>query len=158
MGACVTQHPGSHGRKAFWTGGTHNLLSPHSTPGSFAGRQRDLQWLLAQGSAGKAEEELETGECPWKAVGLITILLYSQETQRIPTEEVQLEVLLSNGQKVKVNILTSDQTEDVLEVSAFWGRVGQPEGVLKMASSCVCVLGAPPPFERQFPIYCWQEG
>lgn len=27
-----------------------------------------------------------------------------------------LEVLLSNGQKVKVTILTSDQTEDVLEV------------------------------------------
>lgn len=27
-----------------------------------------------------------------------------------------LEVLLSNGQMVKVTILTSDQTEDVLEV------------------------------------------
>lgn len=39
-----------------------------------------------------------------------------QETQQIPTEEVQLEIYLSNGQKVKVNILTSDQTEDVLEV------------------------------------------
>lgn len=39
-----------------------------------------------------------------------------QETQQIPTEEVVLEVLLSNGQKVKVTILTSDQTEDVLEV------------------------------------------
>uniref|UniRef100_A0A8C5J640 Sorting nexin 17 n=1 Tax=Junco hyemalis TaxID=40217 RepID=A0A8C5J640_JUNHY len=39
-----------------------------------------------------------------------------QETQQIPTEEVLLEVLLSNGQKVKVTILTSDQTEDVLEV------------------------------------------
>uniref|UniRef100_A0A3B4DBD6 Sorting nexin-17 n=1 Tax=Pygocentrus nattereri TaxID=42514 RepID=A0A3B4DBD6_PYGNA len=41
-----------------------------------------------------------------------------QETQQIPTEEVQLEVHLSNGQKVKVNILTSDQTEDVLEAVA----------------------------------------
>ncbi|EMP37909.1 Sorting nexin-17 [Chelonia mydas] len=39
-----------------------------------------------------------------------------QETQQIPTEEVPLEVLLSNGQKVTVTILTSDQTEDVLEV------------------------------------------
>ncbi|KAM4771651.1 sorting nexin-17 [Rhinophrynus dorsalis] len=38
-----------------------------------------------------------------------------QETQQIPTEEVQLEVFLSNGQTVKVTILTSDQTEDVLE-------------------------------------------
>ncbi|XP_073191510.1 sorting nexin-17 isoform X1 [Lepidochelys kempii] len=49
-----------------------------------------------------------------------------QETQQIPTEEVQLEVLLSNGQKVTVTILTSDQTEDVLEVGAagqrrWWG-------------------------------------
>ncbi|KAM9617022.1 sorting nexin-17 isoform 3-T4 [Morphnus guianensis] len=41
-----------------------------------------------------------------------------QETQQIPTEEVVLEVLLSNGQKVKVTILTSDQTEDVLEAVA----------------------------------------
>lgn len=41
-----------------------------------------------------------------------------QETQQIPTEEVSLEVGLSNGQKVTVNILTSDQTEDVLEAVA----------------------------------------
>ncbi|XP_075606270.1 sorting nexin-17 isoform X3 [Balearica regulorum gibbericeps] len=41
-----------------------------------------------------------------------------QETQQIPTEEVVLEVLLSNGQMVKVTILTSDQTEDVLEAVA----------------------------------------
>ncbi|XP_039605420.1 sorting nexin-17 isoform X1 [Polypterus senegalus] len=41
-----------------------------------------------------------------------------QETQQIPTEEVQLDVHLSNGQKVKVSILTSDQTEDVLEAVA----------------------------------------
>uniref|UniRef100_A0A8B9S9Y0 Sorting nexin-17 n=1 Tax=Apteryx owenii TaxID=8824 RepID=A0A8B9S9Y0_APTOW len=41
-----------------------------------------------------------------------------RETQQIPTEEVVLEVLLSNGQKVKVTILTSDQTEDVLEAVA----------------------------------------
>lgn len=34
----------------------------------------------------------------------------------MPTEEVQLEVLLCSGQKVKVNLLTSDQTEVVLEV------------------------------------------
>ncbi|KAM4041605.1 sorting nexin-17 [Anomaloglossus baeobatrachus] len=41
-----------------------------------------------------------------------------QETQQIPTEEVQLEIFLSNGQKAKVSILTSDQTEDVLEAVA----------------------------------------
>ncbi|XP_007891171.1 sorting nexin-17 isoform X1 [Callorhinchus milii] len=41
-----------------------------------------------------------------------------QETQQIPTQEVQLEVYLSNGQKVKVNIFSSDQTEDVLEAVA----------------------------------------
>ncbi|XP_033861181.1 sorting nexin-17 isoform X2 [Acipenser ruthenus] len=41
-----------------------------------------------------------------------------QETQQIPTEEVHLDIYLSNRQKVKVNILTSDQTEDVLEAVA----------------------------------------
>ncbi|XP_077008562.1 sorting nexin-17 isoform X3 [Tamandua tetradactyla] len=41
-----------------------------------------------------------------------------QETQQVPTEEVSLEVLLSNGQKVLVSVLTSDQTEDVLEAVA----------------------------------------
>ncbi|KAH0505035.1 Sorting nexin-17 [Microtus ochrogaster] len=41
-----------------------------------------------------------------------------RETQQVPTEEVSLEVLLSNGQKVLVNVLTSDQTEDVLEAVA----------------------------------------
>ncbi|KAJ6661259.1 hypothetical protein lerEdw1_015396 [Lerista edwardsae] len=51
-----------------------------------------------------------------------------QETQRIPTEEVQLEVLLSNGQKVKVNILTSDQTEDVLEAVA--SKLDLPEDLI----------------------------
>uniref|UniRef100_A0AAQ5XBB7 Sorting nexin-17 n=1 Tax=Amphiprion ocellaris TaxID=80972 RepID=A0AAQ5XBB7_AMPOC len=41
-----------------------------------------------------------------------------QETQQIPTEEVVLDICLSNGQKVTVNILTSDQTEDVLDAVA----------------------------------------
>lgn len=50
-----------------------------------------------------------------------------QETQQIPTEEVVLEVLLSNGQKVKVTILTSDQTEDVLEVPELLCFVLAPE-------------------------------
>lgn len=54
-----------------------------------------------------------------------------QETQQIPTEEVVLEVLLSNGQKVKVTILTSDQTEDVLEVPELSCWVGPaPPAVL----------------------------
>ncbi|XP_072841516.1 sorting nexin-17 [Pogona vitticeps] len=51
-----------------------------------------------------------------------------QETQQIPTEEVQLEVLLSNGQEVKVNILTSDQTEDVLEAVA--SKLDLPEDLI----------------------------
>lgn len=45
---------------------------------------------------------------------------FSQETQQIPTEEVALDICLSNGQKVTVNILTSDQTEDVLDVSVLF--------------------------------------
>lgn len=48
----------------------------------------------------------------------IVIVSFPQETQQIPTEEVALDICLSNGQKVTVNILTSDQTEDVLDVSA----------------------------------------
>ena len=45
----------------------------------------------------------------------IPMFFHNQETQQVPTEEVSLEVLLSNGQKVLVNVLTSDQTEYVLE-------------------------------------------
>ncbi|XP_014846270.1 PREDICTED: sorting nexin-17 [Poecilia mexicana] len=41
-----------------------------------------------------------------------------QETQQIPTEDAALDICLSNGQKVTVNILTSDQTEDVLDAAA----------------------------------------
>uniref|UniRef100_A0A665UYN6 PX domain-containing protein n=1 Tax=Echeneis naucrates TaxID=173247 RepID=A0A665UYN6_ECHNA len=41
-----------------------------------------------------------------------------QETQQIPTEDVSLDICLSNSQKVTVNILTSDQTEDVLDAVA----------------------------------------
>ncbi|XP_040282792.1 sorting nexin-17 [Bufo bufo] len=51
-----------------------------------------------------------------------------QETQQIPTEEAQLEVFLSNGQKVKVSILTSDQTEDVLEAVA--AKLDLPEELI----------------------------
>lgn len=48
---------------------------------------------------------------------LLCRVSFPQETQQIPTEEVALDICLSNGQKVTVNILTSDQTEDVLDVS-----------------------------------------
>ena len=54
----------------------------------------------------------------------------NQETQQVPTEEVSLEVLLSNGQKVLVNVLTSDQTEDVLE----WERGGWGMATCGMAA------------------------
>lgn len=49
---------------------------------------------------------------------VVFFLSFPQETQQIPTEEVTLDICLSNGQKVTVNIQTSDQTEDVLDVSA----------------------------------------
>lgn len=51
---------------------------------------------------------------------------HNQETQQVPTEEVSLEVLLSNGQKVLVNVLTSDQTEDVLEVRRLFCTAPPP--------------------------------
>ena len=49
----------------------------------------------------------------------VCFVWFPQETQQIPTEEVALDICLSNGQKVTVNILTSDQTEDVLDVSVW---------------------------------------
>lgn len=48
----------------------------------------------------------------------VMVFSFPQETQQIPTEDVALDISLPNGQKVTVNILTSDQTEDVLDVSA----------------------------------------
>eukprot|EP00730_Choanoeca_flexa_P016313 TRINITY_DN7675_c0_g1_i1.p2 TRINITY_DN7675_c0_g1~~TRINITY_DN7675_c0_g1_i1.p2 ORF type:complete len:482 (+),score=173.85 TRINITY_DN7675_c0_g1_i1:3565-5010(+) len=50
--------------------------------------------------------------------GLIfqTFLLNAQkEVQRGPEEDVELEVYLANGKKVSINIVSTDQTEDVLE-------------------------------------------
>lgn len=55
-------------------------------------------------------------------VSLLCLVSFPQETQQIPTEEVTLDICLSNGQKVTVNILTSDQTEDVLDVSVLGYR------------------------------------
>ncbi|XP_077365884.1 sorting nexin-17 isoform X2 [Festucalex cinctus] len=51
-----------------------------------------------------------------------------QETQQIPTEEVALDICLSNGQKVTVNVLSSDQTEDVLDVVA--SKLDLPEDLV----------------------------
>lgn len=48
----------------------------------------------------------------------VVFVSFLQETQQIPTEEVALNISLSNGQMIAVNILTSDQTEDVLDVRA----------------------------------------
>lgn len=55
--------------------------------------------------------------CSYLIVKEKSIVCLLQETQQIPTEEVTLDICLSNGQKVTVNILTSDQTEDVQDVS-----------------------------------------
>lgn len=59
----------------------------------------------------------------------ILIYAHNQETQQVPTEEVSLEVLLSNGQKVLVSVLTSDQTEDVLEVRYLFCTAPQGPGL-----------------------------
>uniref|UniRef100_A0A8D0CE49 Sorting nexin-17 n=1 Tax=Scleropages formosus TaxID=113540 RepID=A0A8D0CE49_SCLFO len=70
-----------------------------------------------------------------------------QETQQIPTEEVQLEVYLSNGQKVKVNILTSDQTEDVLEAVAL--KLGLPDELVGYFSLFLVREGSDGSFVRK---------
>uniref|UniRef100_A0A8C5C187 Sorting nexin-17 n=1 Tax=Gadus morhua TaxID=8049 RepID=A0A8C5C187_GADMO len=71
---------------------------------------------------GEVEQRREHLEKYMQAGEMLTFpvlnVLHHQETQQIPTEEVTLEVGLSNGQKVTVSILTSDQTEDVLEAVA----------------------------------------
>ena len=43
------------------------------------------------------------------------LLNAQKEVQRGPEEDVQLEVYLVNGKSVKVDIMSTDQTDDVLE-------------------------------------------
>lgn len=38
-----------------------------------------------------------------------------QEVQKGPEEDVQLEIFLVNGKSIKVDIVSTDQTDDVLE-------------------------------------------
>uniref|UniRef100_A0A672FE78 Sorting nexin-17 n=1 Tax=Salarias fasciatus TaxID=181472 RepID=A0A672FE78_SALFA len=64
------------------------------------------------------EKYMQAGELFLLTARLSLYLFFGFETQQIPTEEVALDICLSNGQKVTVNILTSDQTEDVLEAVA----------------------------------------
>ena len=77
-----------------------------------------------------------------------------QETQQVPTEEVSLEVLLSNGQKVLVNVLTSDQTEDVLEVRHFF-CTGLPSPVPPALLPRLKMIGTTP-FEDLYFLPCPQ--
>ena len=44
------------------------------------------------------------------------LILILQESQREEAEAVSLDVYLMNGHKISVNILSTDQTDDVLEV------------------------------------------
>lgn len=74
----------------------------------------EISWIWQEAS--EVELEFSVKVFPQTLFKVHHCLAVLQETQQIPTEEVQLEIYLSNGQKVKVNILTSDQTEDVLEV------------------------------------------
>ncbi|KAH0622982.1 hypothetical protein JD844_025936, partial [Phrynosoma platyrhinos] len=76
-----------------------------------------------------------------------------QETQQIPTEEVWLEVMLSNGQKVKVNILTSDQTEDVLEAVAT--KLDLPEDLIGYFHLFLVREATDGAFSCESPNVCW---
>lgn len=75
-----------------------------------------------------------------KSLSYKHFLALAQETQQIPTEEVQLEIYLSNGQKVKINILTSDQTEDVLEVRMLYSVLCICRTVFTFLPLQVCLL------------------
>ena len=82
------------------------------------------------------------------------MFVHNQETQQVPTEEVSLEVLLSNGQKVLVNVLTSDQTEDVLEVRHLF-CIGLPSPVPPALLPRLKMIGTTP-FEELYFLPCPQ--
>uniref|UniRef100_A0A6Q2XJ40 Sorting nexin-17 n=1 Tax=Esox lucius TaxID=8010 RepID=A0A6Q2XJ40_ESOLU len=86
------------------------------TPAEVEQRREQLEKYMQAGEKGLSVTETSR-------LGSVSIQLTpfsrQNETQQIPTEEVPLEIYLSNGHKVKVNILTSDQTEDVLEAVAL---------------------------------------
>uniref|UniRef100_A0A669PLT3 Sorting nexin-17 n=1 Tax=Phasianus colchicus TaxID=9054 RepID=A0A669PLT3_PHACC len=83
------------------------------TPAEVEQRREQLEKYMQAGKRDAAAQ----GRVP-SLVALPRLPSCGHETQQIPTEEVVLEVLLSSGQMVKVTILTSDQTEDVLEAVA----------------------------------------
>ena len=74
--------------------------------------------------------------------------------QEVLTEEVSLEMLLSNGQKVLVNVLTSDQTEDVLEVRHLF-CIGLPSPVPPALLPRLKMIGTTP-FEELYFLPCPQ--
>ena len=84
----------------------------------------------------------------------IPMFVRNQETQQVPTEEVSLEVLLSNGQKVLVSVLTSDQTEDVLEVRHLF-CTGVPSPMLPALLPGLEVIGTTP-FDELYLLPCLQ--
>uniref|UniRef100_A0A8C4QX78 Sorting nexin 17 n=1 Tax=Eptatretus burgeri TaxID=7764 RepID=A0A8C4QX78_EPTBU len=55
-------------------------------------------------------------------IQLVTKPLYLQETQQVPTEDVQLVVSLPNGQLVELDVRSTDRTEQILQVLKYIRR------------------------------------
>lgn len=51
--------------------------------------------------------------------GLIVLVVFFKESLKASSESVQLDIYLMNGQKVALNIQSTDRTDDVLEVRGF---------------------------------------
>ena len=71
------------------------------------------------------------------------------QVQKGPEEEVQLEVYLANGKRVAVDIVSTDQTEEVLETVGCAGQPVRfaPRGRIlcsALLSSCWSMLPLPP--------------
>lgn len=51
--------------------------------------------------------------------GLVVLVVFFKECLKVSSESVQLDIYLMNGQKVALNIQSTDRTDDVLEVRGF---------------------------------------
>ena len=53
----------------------------------------------------------------WKSV--VVLVVFFKESLKVSSESVQLDIYLMNGQKVALDIQSTDRTDDVLEVRGF---------------------------------------
>ena len=78
-----------------------------------------LIWKLGYTLEGdKSMRNWLSWECLIESV-LLFWLFFFKESLKASSESVQLDIYLMNGQKVALNIQSTDRTDDVLEVRGF---------------------------------------